>query len=719
MRRRIERTYRNFVQFDQNLFYRDLCDFPWQNILLFNDVDTKVQFFTETILALFDIHAPFCTSVFTRPPAPWITYTIREMMRLRDRALNKFRARRHPTDWVSYKELRNLTNSAIRREKRAYLDHCSRTKTAQDVWKGLRLCGAYKGSSNVGIPAHLNNATAINNYFISSVDVRPVSANVKSFYNTHLLQTVEDHERFNFHHVTEDDLMSAIMSIRTNAAGVDGITIKMMRLCCPFILPWLAHLVNFCVDVSVFPRSWKTAITIPVPKKPRPELFSDLRPIAILPILSKIIEKVLSKQLLGYLNSHNILPDMQSGFRPGFSCATALTNVIDDIVAARDLGQTTALILLDYSKAFDMLNLSMLCAVLHYIGLDELAVSFLASYLGGRSQCVVSGADRSGFLDLRAGVPQGSVLGPLLYVIYVINFRTYIKKCKLHLYADDTQLYYSFPPCEGGRAAACINEDLEGVLRFSGDHGLKLNVAKTSCILFGPAHVRSVVADGLGLRLDGLPLSFVDATRNLGVIVDAELRFRDHVGALVRGAFGVLKMLYTNRAILNADLRRRLCDTLVLSRFNFCDVLYGPFLDSVSRGRIQRVQNSCLRFIYGVRRGSHISCKLMTANWLSMENRRACHRSMFYFRVLTDKSPPYLFDRLTFRTDIHNIGTRFRGCTLSIPRHNTQLFKRSFSYLICMEAREILCFGSASAGAFRRYVGMQRMAEQCRVMASC
>ena len=233
-----------------------------------------------------------------------------------------------------------------------------------------------------------------------------------------------------------------------------------------------------------------------------------------------------------------------------------------------------------------------------------------------------------------------------------------------------------------------------------------------------PARVRSALETDLNLCLDGIPLSFVDAARNLGVVIDAELRFRDHVGTLVRRAFGILKMLYANKEILNVDLRRRLCDSLVLSHFNFCDVLYGSFLDSVSKGRVQRVQNSCLRFIYGVRRGNRISGKLRTANWLSMENRRACHRSMFYYRVLTDKSPPYLYDRLTFRTDVHNIGTRFRGCTLSIPRHSTQLFKRSFSYLISVEARDILCFGSGSAGAFKRYVGLHRVAEQCGVVSS-
>ena len=204
VRTKIEKTYRDFTHFEYDPFYRDLCDLPMYNILLFDDIDSKVQFFNECLLALFDRHAPFRTATFTRPPAPWITSTVKDMMRLRDRSLLRFRGSRRPADWSSYKELRNLTNTAIRREKRAYLDHCDRTKSASDMWRSLRLCGTYKNCNNKSIPAHLNNATEINNYFVNSIDPRPVSVETEFFYNTHLLHSVQGCERFKFHHVTEN-----------------------------------------------------------------------------------------------------------------------------------------------------------------------------------------------------------------------------------------------------------------------------------------------------------------------------------------------------------------------------------------------------------------------------------------------------------------------------------------------------------------------------------
>lgn len=163
--------------------------------------------------------------------------------------------------------------------------------------------------------------------------------------------------------------------------------------------------------------------------------------------------------------------------------------------------------------------------------------------------------------------------------------------------------------------------------------------------------------------------------------LDSELNFEYHVSKLVQGAYGVLRMLYTNRHILCQKLRIHLCNTLVLSKFNYCDVLYSPCINVAVTKKIQRVQNACLRFIYGIRRREHISHTLEWAGWLNMSQRRFLHSACLFHKILLTTKPPYLYNKVRYRTDIHNINIRFKN-VICIPRHRLETFKKSFSYHI-------------------------------------
>lgn len=185
--------------------------------------------------------------------------------------------------------------------------------------------------------------------------------------------------------------------------------------------------------------------------------LSDIRLVCILPVLSKLMEKVLNEQITDHLNSFNILPVVQSGFVKGRSTSTALAKVVDDIIEANDKRQLTAMVLLDYSKAFDTIVHEVLLSKLHFIGFNKNAVEFMKNYLGNRSQQVVIGRKVSQPLKLAFGVPQGSILGPVLYNIYTFDFIHNVEFCHSHFYADDTQLYKSFE----------INNALESINKIS------------------------------------------------------------------------------------------------------------------------------------------------------------------------------------------------------------------------------------------------------------
>lgn len=671
-------TFREFGGFDYDTFCSDLRNLPWGYLFSLVDIDLMVAFFSDCLLSLFDVHAPIKTRRFCRPRAPWLTNNIKLMMSLRDDALKKAKRNRSQASLNYYKQLRNYTSSAIKREKKAYLTYSVQHKCSKDVWSDLRDMNIHV-KKNVSIPAELCSPDDINKFFASNATPVPVSDDLLAFYSDH--NFCEFHNPFNFAQVSETEIGSIISSIKSNACGSDNISIKMLSLCCPLLLPHLTHIINFCLMHSVFPRCWGEAVVVPVPKNSNPKEYSDLRPISILPVLSKILEKVVDAQIRLHLNQFQILPSLQSGFRAGYSCASALTCITDDIFRATDNNKITILVCLDYSKAFDVINHDLLFAILHYIGFSRHAILFFKAYFSDRRQLTKLNDQYSGSTTIRMGVGQGSILGPLIYSVYTAFLLEPLRVCNYHMYADDIQIYHSFDPSRVDEEIARINSDMNQVVMSSSAHGLTINPSKTTVMVFGRPKARSLILDRVKLQLQGKTLAVTESIKNLGLNIDCRLRFTKHVTNMVRASFGKLKVLYGCRDCLDVGLRRQLCETLILSRFNYCDTVYGPCLDSKDTFRIQKVQNACLRFIYGIRRRQRISWTLVRARWLNMRQRRVLHACVFYHKLILTKIPPYLHRRITFRTDVHNINVRNRGL-LTPPIYKSAFFTRSFTYSI-------------------------------------
>src|SRR3978361_461894 len=218
----------------------------------------------------------------------------------------------------------------------------------------------------------------------------------------------------------------------------------MLQLILPLILAPITHIVNISFETGLVPGQWGTCSTFPVLKKPDSKSNSltvtDLRPITILPVCLKIAERVLHDQLQNYVEVNQILPPLQSGFRKGYSTTSALCSITDDFIRARDSGQLTSLTLLDLSKAFDSVHLACLLAKLQHYGIRDNIHNWLSSYLYSRSQfTIITAADglaASDVGEIVSGVPQNSILGPLLFSIYMADITCHIDNCTIHLYAD-------------------------------------------------------------------------------------------------------------------------------------------------------------------------------------------------------------------------------------------------------------------------------------------
>lgn len=701
------RYLRSIANINLERFTSDLNLIPFDSILRINCVNEKVNYFNRKILSLFDQHAPIKKCSFSKINPPWLTENLKLMMRLRDDAKKRFKRTGSSGTWEYYKDLRNLTSRTVTAEKRAYFEFVTNGVNNKNVWRRLESLNV-KRRKHVDLPCCLKQVSELNNFFVDGVaDVANSFCNVGYDGDAYDCSPFPD-RNYEFLPVTADAIKDIIYNSKSSSAGSDGLSSQMIKLCCPTVLPYITHIINSCLIESTVPDCWKFAIVKPIPKNSKPLSFNDLRPVSILPFLCKVFERVIQFQLSQFANLYDILPPTQSGFREGHSCTTAMLAVTDDIMEATDRGDITIMTLLDYSKAFDTVNHLTLLKILKYFGLSESGRQLLGSYLSGRCQAVQIDNMLSAPRPVEHGVPQGSIVAPLLYTLYTSLIFKGIKFNKFHMYADDTQLFYSFKPEEYIAAQERINLDLHTLWATSNMHQLKLNPAKSAVVLFGNRRVCAELKNLININIDGCTLPFVDEAKSLGLSLSNDFRYVTQISRYIKNAYMGLRMIYPHRSCLPTRLRTRLCEALVLSHFNYLVPVYHPAISALDAKRIQMVQNNCLRFIYNIRKYDSITYKLTEAGWLSMGNRRQLHTLLFYKKLINSEIPEYLFNKIRFNSLVRSRDTRGRY-DIYPPYHRTSMFKRSFSYHIYKSYNELpVDLRIADAARFRRrlYTGL-------------
>jgi hypothetical protein len=260
--------------------------------------------------------------------------------------------------------------------------------------------------------------------------------------------------------VLPEDVINAIDSISSTAEGLDGISIIMLKKCLPEIVPVLCHILDCSLMHGVFPDMWKKAQVIPIPKLNVPVEPKDYRPVSILCVLAKVFEKIVHKQVSDYVSKHKLISNNQSGFRKGHNTTTTLIKVTDEIRKAIDDRKLTLLLLFDFSKAFDKVHHELLLVKLKSLGFSPPTLRWFLSYLTSRSQRVFIDQNlASDWACIVTGVPQGSVLGPLLYSLYVNDLPDIFVHGNADLFADDLQYRIFFSLSDIGTAVASAEFD--------------------------------------------------------------------------------------------------------------------------------------------------------------------------------------------------------------------------------------------------------------------
>ena len=396
----------------------------------------------------------------------------------------------------------------------------------------------------------------------------------ESFFN----QLADHPDSFDLRHATYDEVRKSINLLRSDCStGYDNIPTKYIKPVSEYLISPLTHIINTCIEQSIFPDDWKISRICPVPKVANPSTLAEYRPISILPVLSKVFERIILQQLTERIESKSIYLEMQSGFRKCHSTTTLLLKLRDRIKQAMRKGEVTLAIFADFSKAFDTVNYKTLLSHLNNLGFSKHLLKLLSSYLSNRYQYVQVDDRVSKRLLVNFGVPQGSILGPILFNLYVTSINTNGDSEYL-LYADDTTLLRYSKVKDLPDTIKAMQAELNNINQWSIDNNLALNATKTKMTLFSTAqlsHFHNLSKFETVLTSNDQPLDRVEFFNILGVRFNQHLSWKDHINYVTKSCFATLKSLNLFKRSASLPLRKTLAESIILSKLRYGNFLFG------------------------------------------------------------------------------------------------------------------------------------------------
>ena len=452
-----------------------------------------------------------------------------------------------------------------------------------------------------------------------------------------------------FRLLSEDEVRELVKKSPSKHCELDPMPTWLVKDCLEEILPILTRIINLSLQLGDVPLSLKHAIIKPLLKKMGLELINkNYRPVSNLTYISKLIERAVVAQLLDHLKDNNLMDIYQSAYRMFHSTETALLKVRNDILMEMDKRNTVMLVLLDLSAAFDTIDHKILLNRLEKrCGITGTALQWFNSYLTDRSQLVSIDGIQSKPEPLKYGVPQGSVLGPILFTIYTSTISDILAGDDLnyHCFADDTQLYLGFSPTDinsQNHARNQLDLCLKKIKNFMLENRLKLNDGKTEFILIGTKYwLNKVQFDNIDIG--NTNIKAVDKARNLGIIFDKEMGLESQVKNVCKKGYGNLKNLASIRRSLDENTAKTAAHAFVTSHLDYGNSLYYG-LYKYQTDKLQLLQNSAARVVKKKRKFDHISEDLEKMHWLPVIARIEFKLLLLTWKSLHDQGPTYLTD---------------------------------------------------------------------------
>ena len=684
-----KRSYKNFNPAD---FIAAIQQVSWLDIYLSDDVNTAVELLSSKITFVLDTMAPMRTVQIRTNYAPWLSKQTVELMKERNLQQKKASESNDRDDWVRFKSLRNQINNRLKYEERnwekAKLEECDGNPSK--TWKSVKNILNWKtsGSPNqlfykgrlISKPQEL--ADAQNEYFIDKIELLrqdlppPVSDPLKTLKSLMLGRRCS----FSLSSVQPDEVEKVISSLSNSTSfGMDMIDTFIIKLIKHDIIPALTHIINLSITSKIFPISWKKAKIIPLHKKDDILNRKNYRPVALIPVFSKVLERVIFNQVVAYVSENNLIHPSHHAYRSNHNTTTALLQMYDVWLDSLEKGEMAGVCFLDMSAAFDIVDHPILLSKLELYGFDRGMLDWVSSYLSGRSQCVSIDGSLSKFQDVRHGVPQGSILGPLLYTLFtnelpeVVHdgcpapragqvlddtWPKYTMLCKtcgsVGCYADDTT--YS---CTGSDLVG-LSEQLSSKYSTMSDflvsNRLKLNDGKTHLMVMSTSQARAIrkgtIKDS-SLVVIRTPSKVIEPSRTemlLGCWLHEDMKFGEHLQAnkdsllsSLNKRIGALKLI---ARVANFKTRKMIADGILMSKLIYLIELWGGSSKYLLEA-LQKAQNRAARFVTKLDWSTPVSELLKQCGWLSVHQLVVYHSVVMVFKVINKETPKYLHSMFT------------------------------------------------------------------------
>lgn len=409
------------------------------------------------------------------------------------------------------------------------------------------------------------------------------------------------------------------------AAGPDEISTTVLKKLAPTIAPALACIFRRSYATGLLPNDWKKANVVPVFKKGKTSLASNYRPISLTCISCKLMEHILTSQIMGHANDHNILYQLQHGFRSKRSCETQLLEFQDDILRNMAKGEQTDVLIMDFSKAFDKVGHTKLLHKLHHYGIQGRTHMWIQDFLRHRTQTVVLEGEKSNPADVKSGVPQGSVLGPTLFLLYINDIAEGLTST-IRLFADDTIAYLAV---KGDEDAATLQRDLDSLARWESKWQMEFHPDK--CQVLTISRKKNTINHPY--HLNGHSLTHVEKAKYLGITIQSDMRWNHHIQNITAKASRTLGFLKRNLQINSVALKSTAYKALVRPHLEYATSIWNPSTKRET-DKIEMVQRRAARYATNrYRDKSSVGDMLHQLQWPTLAERRKHQRLTLFYNI--------------------------------------------------------------------------------------
>ena len=638
----------------------------------------------STFLEISAKHAPFKTIRLKKRSNPWISADIIKLMYERDHVHKTATKNNDSALYGRYKRLRNQVTAMINANKKEYYKHVDALSKSdpKQMWGEIKQLVTNK-------PKHqqrLCNLTpqSFNKFFVqigsSQVDSRGrMNANDIYWKGPKSMYT------FRFKEITHVDIEQYFVSLSSKANNdLLDFDIRLIKYAAPFISESLSRIINDSLLQGRVDMDWKRARVSPVYKGEGDLDFEgNYRPISVIGHIARLVESLVCSQIIHYLESHDFISHDQSAYLKRHSTQTSLHRVIDDWLENINEGELTGACLLDISKCFDSINHDILLKKLEMYGFQDVELTWFKSYLYNRQQLVSFQQETSEHLDIKNGVPQGSVLGPILFLLFINDISNFtLEGCVLNMFADDVIIYASADNVEllKHKLETCMNS----ITRWYSNNCLSINKKKSNVMIIGSKfQLQYLQLDNFSMSLDSDKLELVERAKYLGLYVKNDLSWDEHILKTCQNMNYFIHVLRRLRRIFPKGLLLKVYKSYIQSKLEYGLTIWGCTTDT-NLGKIQRIQSLAARIITGNfdyihSRGVDI---VRSLHLQTVKDRRDYFLCVLMFKCIHGLAPNYLRNDVTMYVDIHGYDTRSgENMDLYVPRVIKDIYKRSFSYM--------------------------------------